>query len=306
MLSMVTAASLTLIWTEYGDTACHALGWVEKTQIVAAGTITVGALQLLLWMAVGLVFGRVYCSGICPLGTWFDIVSRLGITTRRHLKKSCHYSYSTPLNRTRYTILSISLACLAAGLTFLPRLIEPSSMWHDFCSTSLHTLWGHINNLLASLNLPSDPTDRVAFVAITGASVSAIALSTLILLAASIPAWNNGRTYCNTVCPIGATLSIASRYSTWRVDIDTDLCINCGKCSDACKASCIDLNDHVVDMSRCVNCYDCLTVCPNAAIFYRPSRKQLSWPLMQSTRPSFDANTPPASSSSNMKSTSRQ
>ena len=286
---MAVALVLTLLWTEYGDSVACRLGWVAKTQIVVAGTATVALLQLLFWFIVSLMFGRVYCSGFCPLGTWFDIVSRVANRLRRRPHRPFHYCYSRPHDRLRLSLLAVVLACMAVGLTVLPMVIEPANVWHDFCQSALHPLWGHINNMLASSGIPANPASRVAFVTICGASVSAVCVSVLILLAVSLPAMISGRTYCNTICPVGTALSMASRHSMWRIDIDTDACTGCGRCADACKASCIDLNDHVVDMSRCVNCYDCLTACDDNAIFYRPTSKQLSWPLLQDIKPGLDA-----------------
>ena len=288
-ISVAITAALTLVWTEYGDSAAGVLGWAEKTQIVVAGTVTVALLQLLFWLIVGFVFGRVYCSGFCPLGTWFDLVSRIGRAIRRHTGRPDRYSYTLPANRTRITAMIVAIVCMAVGISFIPMLIEPDSIWHNMCRSALHPLWGHINNFMAASGIPEDPLKRVAFVAITGVSMTSIAIALLVLIAVSIPALFSGRSYCNTVCPIGTALSMTSRYAMWHIDIDTDTCIDCGRCVDNCKSGCIDLKNHVVDMSRCVNCYNCLPDCPNDAIFYRPTRKQLSWPLMQSVKPSINS-----------------
>ena len=55
-----------------------------------------------------------------------------------------------------------------------------------------------------------------------------------------ILAWKNGRTYCNTICPVGTTLSFFSRFAMFRPVIDTEKCKNCKQCEHACKAACID------------------------------------------------------------------
>ncbi|MDE6321204.1 MAG: 4Fe-4S binding protein, partial [Muribaculaceae bacterium] len=114
------------------------------------------------------------------------------------------------------------------------------------------------------------------------ASLSGLAISLVLLaIVASAALWR-GRIICNTICPVGTALGTVSRYAIMHIDIDTDLCINCRRCADVCKAQCIDLDDHVVDSSRCVNCFNCLPVCPNDAIHYTTQRKQLSIPMMQS------------------------
>lgn len=129
----------------------------------------------------------------------------------------------------------------------------------------------------------ADPALRLATAASTGSIIS-LTIITIV----SILAFRNGRTFCNSLCPVGSALGCVSRYSLLHIDIDTDLCTNCGQCEDVCKAACINLADHLVDGSRCVNCFNCLTVCPNeGAIRYTSSRKALSTPLMQRTTPSI-------------------
>lgn len=112
-----------------------------------------------------------------------------------------------------------------------------------------------------------------------------LAASTAVTLTAAIAiiwtAWRRGRIFCNTLCPVGTILGCVSRNSAMRIDIDTDRCIQCRRCEHVCKAECIDMQSHVVDMSRCVVCFDCLPVCPNDAIRYTTERHQLAIPMMQ-------------------------
>lgn len=81
-------------------------------------------------------------------------------------------------------------------------------------------------------------------------------------------AWRSGRTYCNTICPVGTVLGLVSRYSLFRPTIATEKCTSCGLCSRQCKASCIDSKSHTIDHSRCVTCMNCLEVCNRNAITY--------------------------------------
>ena len=81
-------------------------------------------------------------------------------------------------------------------------------------------------------------------------------------------AWRNGRTYCNTICPVGTVLGFISRYSIFKPVIDTSKCNSCGLCARNCKASCINAKAHEIDYSRCVACMDCLGKCKQGAIKY--------------------------------------
>ena len=101
-----------------------------------------------------------------------------------------------------------------------------------------------------------------------------IALVTFISLI--ILAWKNGRTYCNTICPVGTVLGLLSRFSLFRPVIDTKKCNGCQSCARNCKASCIDAKNHIIDYSRCVACMDCIEKCRQGAIRYIPRRKTIS------------------------------
>ena len=92
-------------------------------------------------------------------------------------------------------------------------------------------------------------------------------LLTLVLIFAC--AWLWGRAYCNTVCPVGTTLGLVSRFALFRPVIDTDKCTSCGRCERGCRSSCIDAKAHKIDASRCVNCFDCLDNCQEGALTYR-------------------------------------
>ena len=84
-----------------------------------------------------------------------------------------------------------------------------------------------------------------------------------------ILAWKNGRTYCNTICPVGTTLSFFSRFAMFRPVIDTEKCKNCKQCEHACKAACIDIANHKIDYSRCVDCFNCIDTCKFGALHYQ-------------------------------------
>lgn len=99
-------------------------------------------------------------------------------------------------------------------------------------------------------------------------SLSTLIIAIITLVVLFILAWRNGRTYCNTVCPVGTILGFISRYSIFKPVIDTSKCNGCGLCARNCKASCINTKAHEIDYSRCVACMDCLEKCKQGAIRY--------------------------------------
>ena len=104
--------------------------------------------------------------------------------------------------------------------------------------------------------------------------LSAIIFPVIILLVLIYMAGKYGRLYCNTVCPVGTLLGWLSKYAIFRIELDQDKCIKCGKCAFSCKSGCISIKKMTVDHSRCVACYDCLPSCEDAAIHYTFRRKR--------------------------------
>lgn len=139
----------------------------------------------------------------------------------------------------------------------------------------LQPLWQWGNNFLAFL---SERAGSYAFyetdVWIKSLPTFLIAVATLAVLA--VLAWRNGRTYCNTVCPVGTVLGVISRYSLFRVTIDEEKCNGCGLCARHCKAACIQPKEHGVDYSRCVVCLDCVGTCKRHALAYGLRNKQVA------------------------------
>ena len=68
--------------------------------------------------------------------------------------------------------------------------------------------------------------------------------------------------------PVGTLLGFLSRFSLFKVRIDTEKCNHCGLCATKCKASCINSPEQTIDYSRCVDCFDCLGECRQNALSY--------------------------------------
>lgn len=222
------------------------------------------------WAIITLVFGRLYCSSVCPMGTMMDLSSSTRRLTRRGRRRV--YRWSPPNNALRYGILALAVVCLVGGFTIAWKLLDPFSAFG--CMVE-----GFVDPVIRWLCFAGMPLDAARVTATMGVSTSIIA--TLVFAVTVVIAYQNGRALCNTICPVGTLLGLVSRYSIFQINIDTDRCTQCRRCEYACKSHCIDLNDHVVDSSRCVNCFSCLSVCRDDAIHYTTNRKQLSQPLMQ-------------------------
>ena len=252
---------ITLLFLDFTGTVHSWFGWMAKIQFLPAVlALNVGVMIALVLLT--LLLGRVYCSVVCPLGVFQDIISWVSGRVKKN-----RFHYSPALSWLRYGVLAVFVVALVAGVVSLAALIAPYSAYGRIISNLLTPLYQWGNNVLA---LWAERVDSYAFYSVDvwmkGLSTFAVAVGTVIVL--FILAWRGGRTYCNTICPVGTVLGFLSRYSYFKPVIDTSKCNGCGLCARNCKSSCINPKAHEIDYSRCVACMDCLGKCRQDAIKY--------------------------------------
>ncbi len=260
---------ITLLFLDFTGTLHAWFGWMAKIQFLPALlALNVGVVLLL--VVLTLLVGRVYCSVICPLGVFQDIVSWM---SGRRKKKKYRFTYSPALSGLRYTVLGLFVVALVAGVGSVVALLAPYSSYGRIASNLFAPLYGWVNNGLAYL---AEWADSYAFYETTvwlkSLPTFLIALLTFVVLI--ILAWKNGRTYCNTICPVGSVLGFLSKFALFRVTIDADKCKSCSLCTRQCKAACIDYKNHQIDYSRCVACMDCIDTCKHDAIRFQNRLKK--------------------------------
>ncbi len=265
VVATLVMAAITLLFLDFSGVAHRFLGWLAEVQLLPALlALNVGVVAVL--VIATLLFGRLYCSVICPLGILQDGFARLGRRVKKH-----RYGYTRPKTVLRIAMLLLFVALLIGGVGSLFALLAPYSAFGRIASNLLQPLWIWGNNLLAAV---AAHFDSYAFYTVEvwwkGAASLLTALVTLLVV--GWLAWRNGRTWCNTICPVGTALGFLSRFSLLRPVIDTTKCNNCGLCARNCKAACINPETHTVDMSRCVVCFDCIDSCHKGAIGYRLRR----------------------------------
>lgn len=236
ILATLFFLSVTALFVDSTGMAKEWLGWTAKIQFLPA-LLALNVVTVLALVVLTLLVGRAYCSVICPLGVMQDVISRISGLRK---KKKSRFSYSGEKKWLRYGILVIFVVALVAGLTPLAALLAPYSSY---------------GRMVSSVVSPS--LSPVAIVA----AVSFVVVA--------IMSWLGGRTYCNTICPVGTILGFFSRFALFRPIIDTSKCNSCKRCAKKCKASCIDAKNHRIDYSRCVACMDCIKNCKHGALTLR-------------------------------------
>jgi ferredoxin-type protein NapF len=232
------------------------LKFIAVLSIAAGGFLFISVLTLL--------FGRVYCSTICPLGTLQDIFTWLS----KKLRILKRVRYTKPHNLLRYSILGVLVLFLCFSTIFFINLLDPYSLAGKIFSDLLRPLVYLGNNILSRI-LQMFDSYSVYSVPIKIFSWPTVIFSFLFLGLITYLAVYKGRWYCNNLCPVGTLLGLFARLSFFKIKMDERACTSCGLCAKECKAGCIDVKEKKVDFSRCVACFDCFKACPEEGIGYK-------------------------------------
>ncbi|MBQ9230428.1 MAG: 4Fe-4S binding protein [Prevotella sp.] len=267
ILAIVTLLCITWLFVDFTGTAHHYAAWLPKLQLLEA-ILALNVVVIVALVVLTLVFGRIYCSVICPLGIMQDIFGKLGMKAKKN-----RYTYSKEVKWLRYPVLTLFVIALMAGIGTFVQLLAPYSAFGRIATNLLQPVWQAGNNVFAAI---AEHYDSYAFYHsdIWLRSLPSLAIATVTFIVLAILAWRNGRTYCNTICPVGTVLSFLSRFSLLKIHFNTEKCRNCSLCTKNCKASCIDYKSHSVDYSRCVVCGDCIESCKFGALKYSIAPKE--------------------------------
>lgn len=214
------------------------LGWTAKLQFLPS-CLAGNAIAIAVITVLTLVFGRIYCSVICPLGVFQDIVIAIRQRVSRLRGKRKRFTFRAERKWVRYPLVLVIIAAIVFNIQQIIVLLDPYSAYGRIVSSVFQPRWG---------------------------LVAIIALVTLVAIATAAALW--GRVWCN-ICPVGTVLSLFGRYALLKPMIDESKCNGCHLCEKGCRTSCINSFNRQIDYSRCVACFDCIQKCSGKAITYR-------------------------------------
>jgi len=195
-----------------------------------------------------LVFGRVFCSWICPLGILNHVMSALpSILKKRQRMIGNEWR---PVYQTKYYVLLTLLVLSAFGLLQVG-LLDPIAL---------------VTRSFAVTVFPGLQQAGVPIYAVQPSYLGGWLIGVLFLAILVANRWVM-RLWCRLLCPLGALLGGIARFSLFRIHRDADKCNDCHKCSVACHGAC---NPHSnIRVSDCVMCLNCLGHCDQGALGYR-------------------------------------
>lgn len=184
---------------------------------------------------IGLLIGRGVCGFLCPFGLLQEIFYKLPLPK---------INLWRPLIYLKYFLLVIFVLILPEIL----KLGDPA-----FCEyiCPAGTFEAAIPMLITHQEFRSAIGDLFK-------------LKMIILIATLIGCMINYRFFCKVLCPLGAVYGLTNKFSIYRLHVDENLCINCGRCKKICKME-IDPSKNPNSI-ECIRCGDCEKICPKKAI----------------------------------------
>ena len=269
-LALLLFVAITPMVLDFTSTLHGYFSWVAKIQllpaILAANFVVVAVLAI-----VTLLMGRIYCSVVCPMGTYFDCVAWLWRKLfQKGRAKYHHIEHPLVHNVIRGSFLALFIILMVCGIVGVASLIAPYSSYVRMVLTLLQPLYMMANNALAYL---AERVDSYAFYNVEVWLHSGFVLITTLItwLIVSFMAARWGRLYCNSICPVGSVLGLLARFSWLKPVIANDKCVHCGLCERGCKAQAIKITreETSIDYTRCVDCFDCLEACKHGAVEFQ-------------------------------------
>ena len=179
--------------------------------------------------AVTLLFGRIYCSILCPLGILQDGIAFL---THWNWKRWGWSRYRFMDTRPVKCGVFLCVLILGAAGVMLPLIaLLPSSNFFTIVSNVFLKLFGTVDPETVNEFGTAEHAAREtgALFAVNPPAAAFFFSLGVFLLVAAMAAWR-GRLYCNTLCPVGAVLSLLGRAPLYRISLSQTMCVSCGMC----------------------------------------------------------------------------
>lgn len=220
---------------------------VAFASFLTSWTVYKGLVLSIIVLIITLVFGRVFCSWICPMGILNQWASHI-LNKRRPLDDYRINAYR-PIFRLKYYILT-ALVVLALFGSLQIGLFDPIALITRSFSVSFFPALQYAGG---EFYIKQPLFYGGVFLAVI---FIAILFANRFL----------SRFWCRVLCPLGALLGIVSSASLLRIRRDVEKCTDCQKCLRFCHGGC---DPHLeLRTAECHVCMNCIEDCPEGAIHY--------------------------------------
>ena len=146
-VSIILFFLITLYFLDFANVLPQRFSVLTNIQFIPA-LLALNIFILIALVALTVIFGRVYCSSICPMGIYQDIVAWF---SKKILKKKKRYSYSKAKTILRWSVLVVTFVAFLSGFTFLLGLLDPYGAYGRFVTHLFRPAYLAGNNLLETV-----------------------------------------------------------------------------------------------------------------------------------------------------------
>jgi polyferredoxin len=200
-----------------------------------------------------IIFGRVFCSWICPFGSIHHFVGYLS-NRKKPASKKIELNKYRKAQCIKYFILVVFLAMAAFPslmASLQTGLLDPIPLVTRSFNLVIVPIVDQFTNLIS---VPSRFHE--------GAWLVLTIFLAAVLLNILIP-----RFYCRFICPLGALFGVINKFAIWRIGQNQNDCIQCRMCEKSCEGGCEPRGN--MRISECVLCFNCLDDCNHGVIGYQ-------------------------------------
>ncbi len=202
--------------------------WIKTGMVTAIHPA--GVVLLTFAIISAFLIRRGFCSWLCPIGTISEFISRLG----KKIGVSCIPPrwLDIVLRSLKYVLLGFFLYAIlgmSTGALF----------------TFITSDYNRISDI-KMLDYFAPPSQM------TWSILGILTLLTLVLK----------NFWCRYLCPYGALIGIASKFSPVKIRRNADTCIDCDLCEKACPSYLPVARSASIGSEECLACQQCVAVCP--------------------------------------------
>ena len=209
ILAIIFIVGITALFVDFTGSAIGPAAWMVKAQFWPS-LLSFNIISLLLLVILTFVAGRVYCSVICPLGVMQDVFNRLGSLRVKKAARRFRFKFVKENKVVRWSVFAMfAIGMIAgsfwAGARIWMALIEPYTMYGRIAADIVKPVYEAGNNLLADIAESQDSTIFWHVSSVVGGD-TVMWIAIISLLVVGVTAFLAGRTWCNTICPVGTLL----------------------------------------------------------------------------------------------------
>jgi polyferredoxin len=213
---------------------------VALTNALATRALYRGLLWSLAILIPTLVLGRFFCGWICPLGTLHHLAGAIPSTRKTGRRRIAVNRYKPWQSFKYYLLLALSVAALWGSA--LAGIFDPMAL------------------AVRSFALAIVPAGTGVHTFRQAVPLAAIFL---LVLAANL---SLTRFWCRALCPLGALLGLASRWSILGLQKTAGNCADCNRCLLDCQGGDDPIPGVPWRKAECVLCMNCVADCPEGGV----------------------------------------